>query len=57
MACVIRNEIMDLLDDVRLYINKVKCRGVDRKCAQEYSLENYANAYFEFHSESLECNS
>jgi hypothetical protein len=48
---------MDLLDDVRLYINKVKCRGVDRKCAREYSFENYANAYFESHSKSLECNS
>jgi len=49
MAYVIRNEVVDFLDDARLYIN--------RKCTPKYSLENYANAYHEFHSKSLECNS
>jgi hypothetical protein len=57
MACVIINEVMDFLDNVRLYNNKVSCRGVDRKCAPKYSLENYATAYFESHFESLKCNS
>jgi hypothetical protein len=26
MACVIRNEVVDFLDDVRFYINRVRCR-------------------------------